>query len=106
MQMGTNITDGSGLMLFVLHSHMGTNLLRLLSLYRWRYNFSKISPIANDGVNLVSFEDDQFPFSYGVLAVAAKTLKIDPTTQVAQIIDPDIVVILGLLNSINYSLGY
>ena len=60
---------------------------------------------ANDGVNLVSFEDDQFPFSYGVLAVAAKTLKIDPTTQVAQIIDADIVVNPEFVNSINYSLG-
>jgi len=38
-------------------------------------------------------------------AVAAKTLKIDPTTQVAQIIDADIVVNPEFVNSINYSLG-
>jgi YVTN family beta-propeller protein len=60
---------------------------------------------ANDGVNLVSFEDDQFPFSYGVLAVAAKTLKVDPTTQVAQIIDADIVVNPEFVNDIKYNLG-
>ena len=60
---------------------------------------------ANDGVNLVSFEDDQFPFSYGVLAVAAKTLKIDPTTQAAQIIDADIVVNPEFVNDIKYNLG-
>jgi uncharacterized protein (TIGR02145 family) len=60
---------------------------------------------ANDGVNLVSFEDDQFPFSYGVLAVAAKTLKVDPTTQVAQIIDADIVVNPEFVNNIKYNLG-
>ncbi len=60
---------------------------------------------ANDGVNLVSFEDDQFPFSYGVLAVAAKTLKIDKATQVAQIIDADIVVNPDFVNDIKYNLG-
>ncbi|MGC1392600.1 MAG: Ig-like domain-containing protein, partial [Bacteroidales bacterium] len=60
---------------------------------------------ANDGVNLVSFEDDQFPFGYGVLAVAAKTLKIDPTTQVAQIIDADIVVNPEFVNDVKYNLG-
>ena len=60
---------------------------------------------ANDGVNLVSFEDDQFPFSYGVLAVAAKTLKVDPTTQAAQIIDADIVVNPEFVNDIKYNLG-
>ena len=60
---------------------------------------------ANDGVNLVTFEDDQFPFSYGVLAVAAKTLKIDAITQVAQIIDADIVVNPDFVNDIKYNLG-
>ncbi len=60
---------------------------------------------ATDGINLVSFEDDQFPFSYGVLAVAAKTLKIDQTTLEAQIIDADIVVNPDFVNDIEYNLG-
>ena len=60
---------------------------------------------ASDGINLVSFEDDQFPFSYGVLAVAAKTLKIDATTQAARIIDADIVVNPDFVNDIKYNLG-
>ncbi len=60
---------------------------------------------ANDGVNLISFEDDQFPFSYGVLAVAAKTTEIDEVTQVARITDADIVVNPDFVNDINYNLG-
>ena len=60
---------------------------------------------ASDGVNLVSFEDDQFPFSYGVLAVAAKTLIIDQTSLDAQIVDADIVVNPDFVNDIKYNLG-
>jgi YVTN family beta-propeller protein len=60
---------------------------------------------ASDGVNLVSFVDDKFPFSYGVLAVAAKTLQIEPTTQAARIIDADIVVNPDFVNDIKYNLG-
>ena len=60
---------------------------------------------ASDGVNLVSFEDDQFPFSYGVLAVAAKTSVVDQTSQMAQIIDADIVVNPDFVNDIKYNLG-
>ncbi len=45
---------------------------------------------ASDGINLVSFVDEQFPFSKGVLAVAAKTVKLDANGQEAQIIDADI----------------
>lgn len=44
-----------------------------------------------DGVNLVTFTDDQFPFPPGVLAVAAKTLQMDPGQQTATIIDADVV---------------
>lgn len=47
---------------------------------------------ANDGINLVTFTDDQFPFSPGVIAVAAKTLKLIPGSTDAEIIDADIVV--------------
>jgi len=46
---------------------------------------------ATDNMNLVSFKDDRFPFSPGVLAVCAKTLKIEPGDLEAQIIDADIV---------------
>jgi uncharacterized protein (TIGR02145 family) len=47
---------------------------------------------ASDGMNLITFTDDQFPFSPGVLAIAAKTLKIIPGAADAQIIDADIVI--------------
>ncbi len=47
---------------------------------------------ATDKTNLVTFTDDRFPFSPGILAVAAKTLRVVPGTDVAQIIDADIVV--------------
>ena len=60
---------------------------------------------ANDGVNLISFEDDQFPFPYGVLAVAAKLTEIDEVTQVARILDADIVVNPDFVNDIKYNLG-
>lgn len=44
-----------------------------------------------DGVNLVTFTDDQFPFPPGVLAVVAKTLQMDPGQQTASIVDADVV---------------
>ncbi len=47
---------------------------------------------ATDGMNLVSFTDEQFPFPKGVLAMAAKTLRVSPDDDVAYIIDADIVV--------------
>lgn len=47
---------------------------------------------ATDGINLVTFIDETFPFAPGVLAVAAKTLKVVPGSNVARIIDADIVV--------------
>ena len=47
---------------------------------------------ASDGMNLITFTDDQFPFSPGVLAITAKTLRVVPGASDAQIIDADIVV--------------
>lgn len=46
---------------------------------------------ATDEMNLVSFKDDRFPFSPGVLAVCAKTLMIEEGNEEAQILDADIV---------------
>jgi len=46
---------------------------------------------ATDGINLVSFKDDRYLFSPGVLAVTAKTLRMKPNTAVAEILDADIV---------------
>ena len=101
-----NITDGSDLNAvrasFATWAAISTATIRFTEASKTTSN--KYAN-ANDGVNLVSFEDDQFPFSYGVLAVAAKTLKVDPTTQVAQIIDADIVVNPEFVNDIKYNLG-
>jgi len=47
---------------------------------------------ATDGINLVSFTDEKYPFPPRVLAIAAKTLKVSPNDDVAYIIDADIVV--------------
>jgi uncharacterized protein (TIGR02145 family) len=47
---------------------------------------------ATDGINLVSFTDEKFPFPPRVLAIAAKTLQVSPNDDVARIIDADIVV--------------
>jgi YVTN family beta-propeller protein len=44
-----------------------------------------------DGVNLVTFTDDQFPFPPGVLAIAAKTILLAPGSQEATIVDADVV---------------
>ena len=60
---------------------------------------------ATDNTNLVSFTDDQFPFSPGVLAVSAKTLKILPNSSEAQIIDADIVVNPYYINHQTWDLG-
>ena len=46
---------------------------------------------AIDGMNLLSFKDFRFPFAPGVLAVTAKTLRMIPNSNVAEIIDADIV---------------
>jgi len=48
---------------------------------------------ANDGVNLISFVDDQYGWVPGVLAYAAKTVKMDAGgAETGQIIDADIIV--------------
>jgi len=46
---------------------------------------------ATDGINLVSFQDDRFPFPKGVLAVTAKTLRMISGGTEAEILDADIV---------------
>jgi hypothetical protein len=60
---------------------------------------------ASDNINLVSFKDDKFPFSPGILAVTAKTLKIGATDAEAQIIDADIVFNPYYVNNSTYNLG-
>jgi len=60
---------------------------------------------ATDNTNLVSFTDDQFPFSPGVLGVSAKTLKIVPNSTDAQIIDADIVINPYYINHPTWDLG-
>jgi len=46
---------------------------------------------ATDGLNLISFQDDHFPFPNGVLAVTAKTLQISAGGTEAEILDADII---------------
>jgi hypothetical protein len=46
---------------------------------------------ATDSVNLVTFQDDRFPFAPGVLAVTAKTLEMKSDGQTAEILDADII---------------
>jgi hypothetical protein len=46
---------------------------------------------ATDSINLVTFTDESFPFSAGVLAVAAKTIEMNELGGEAKIIDADIV---------------
>jgi uncharacterized protein (TIGR02145 family) len=60
---------------------------------------------ASDKVNLVSFKDDKFPFSPGVLAVTAKTLNLGATDTEAQIIDADIIFNPFYVDNANYNLG-
>ncbi len=44
-----------------------------------------------DGVNVVSFSDDEYLFGDWVLAITAKTLKLGPTDAETQILDADII---------------
>ena len=60
---------------------------------------------ATDGINLVTFRDEEYLFAPGVLAVAAKTLKMGPGDQVAQIMDADIVFNPDFVNHTEYNLG-
>ncbi len=100
-----NITDGSDLnavrAAFATWAAVSTSTIKFTDGGTTTAKYAN----ATDGINLVSFEDDQFPFSYGVLAVAAKTLKIDSTSNTAQIIDADIVVNPEFVNDIKYNLG-
>ncbi|HUX59615.1 MAG TPA: Ig-like domain-containing protein [Bacteroidales bacterium] len=100
-----NITDGSDLVAvsnsLQTWSSIATADIRFVN----AGTTSAKNASATDGINLVSFVDEEFPFGYGVLAVAAKTLKLDPIDQVAQIIDADIVVNPDFVNDITYNLG-
>ena len=58
---------------------------------------------SGDGMNLVTFVDDRFPFAPGILAISAKTLKIDTLSMEAQILDADIVFNPAFLTSNQYS---
>jgi uncharacterized protein (TIGR02145 family) len=60
---------------------------------------------ASDKINLVSFTDNKFPFSPGILAVTAKTLKIGATDAEAQIIDADIIFNPYYVNNSTYDFG-
>jgi YVTN family beta-propeller protein len=46
---------------------------------------------ANDGINLITFSDNEFLFAPGVLAVAAKKIRMGPSGEPAEILDADIV---------------
>lgn len=60
---------------------------------------------ASDNINLVTFTDDKFPFSPGILAVTAKTLKIGTNDTEAQIMDADIVFNPYFVNNSTYDFG-
>ncbi len=60
---------------------------------------------ATDGLNLVTFRDEKFPMPPGVLAIAAKTLKMRPGGLVADIIDADMVFNPEYVNGLKYKFG-
>lgn len=60
---------------------------------------------ASDGINLVSFVDDKYPWSPGVLAYAAKTVRMDENGETGQIIDADIIVNPDFINNLTGTLG-
>ncbi len=60
---------------------------------------------ATDSLNIVTFRDEEFLFAPGVLAVTAKTLKIDPTGDVAEILDADIVFNPDYINGNDWYFG-
>jgi uncharacterized protein (TIGR02145 family) len=86
-----NITNGSDLLAiensFKIWTEIPTADIQFISKGTTSAKYAS----ANDKVNLVSFTDDKFPFPPGVLAIAAKTLKIIPGNDTARIIDADIV---------------
>lgn len=60
---------------------------------------------ARDGTNLVTFTDNKFPMPPGVLAISAKTLRIVPGEQVAEILDADIVFNPAYVDAAEYYFG-
>jgi uncharacterized protein (TIGR02145 family) len=60
---------------------------------------------ANDSINLVSFTDDLYPWTPGVLAYSAKKTVMDEDGVTARIIDADIIVNPDFVNSLTGTLG-
>jgi hypothetical protein len=60
---------------------------------------------ASDSINLVSFTDDQYPWTPGVLAYSAKTTVMDEDGVTARITDADIIVNPDFVNSLTGTLG-
>jgi len=60
---------------------------------------------ASDGINLVTFCDEEFPFQYGVLAVAAKTIEVSDDGATGKIIDADIIFNPNWINHPEYKFG-
>jgi uncharacterized protein (TIGR02145 family) len=60
---------------------------------------------ANDGINLVTFVDDQYYLPPGVLAVAAKKYTMDADGTESRIIDADIIVNPDFVNQLTGSLA-
>ncbi len=86
------ITDGSDIAA-VASSFATWNAITTASI---RFENNSTTPVnharMSDGINLVTFTDDEFDLTPGIIAVAAKTLRLSPTSNVAEIIDADIVV--------------
>jgi uncharacterized protein (TIGR02145 family) len=60
---------------------------------------------ASDGINLVSFTDDQYPFGPGVIAITAKTIQLGATDTANKIMDADIVFNPYFVKVSAYNLG-
>jgi len=60
---------------------------------------------ATDGTNLVTFTDNKFPIPPGVLAISAKTLRVVPGEEVAEILDADIVFNPDFVDGAEYYFG-
>ena len=60
---------------------------------------------ASDNINLVSFTDDLYPWTPGVLAYSAKTTVMDEDGVTARITDADIIVNPDFVNSLTGTLG-
>jgi YVTN family beta-propeller protein len=61
--------------------------------------------VAGDGVNLVTFQDEEFPFPPFVLAVTAKTLRLAPNGDDATIVDADVLFNPAYSRASVYSFG-